>query len=119
MAQKPKISVRILKIDIERSPLYIIIKLLLFYVGFLSTGDANAPGNAGLKDQVEVLKWIKDNIINFGGCPNRVTLFGVSSGAAAVQFHMMSPMSRGNVNRLNIYFETVHFINYNTDTYIL
>ena len=48
-----------------------------------------------MKDQVMVLKWIQDNIVNFGGCRHRVTLFGMSSGAAAVQFHMLSPMSRG------------------------
>ncbi|XP_058804192.1 juvenile hormone esterase-like [Phymastichus coffea] len=67
--------------------------------GFLSTGDANAPGNAGMKDQVMVLKWVKENIKNFGGCPNRVTIFGESSGSASVQFHMMSPMSRGLFKR--------------------
>lgn len=66
------------------------------FSGFISTGDANAPGNAGLKDQVMALKWLKENIQNFGGCPNRVTLVGHSSGSAAVQYHMLSPMSKGN-----------------------
>jgi carboxylesterase type B len=34
-------------------------------LGFLSTGDDNAPGNYGLKDQVQVLRWIKENIGKF------------------------------------------------------
>ncbi|NP_001136104.1 carboxylesterase clade B, member 6 precursor [Nasonia vitripennis] len=63
--------------------------------GFLSTGDENAPGNIGLKDQVMVLNWIKENIYHFGGCRDRVTIVGMSSGAAAVEYHMLSPMSRG------------------------
>ncbi|KAK9301557.1 hypothetical protein QLX08_006113 [Tetragonisca angustula] len=64
-------------------------------IGFLNTQDKNAPGNAGMKDQVMALKWVKDNIHFFGGCPNRVTIFGASSGGASVQYHMLSPMSEG------------------------
>ncbi|XP_016907128.2 esterase FE4 [Apis cerana] len=64
-------------------------------LGFLNTEDKSAPGNAGMKDQVLALKWVKDNIHYFGGCPNRVTIFGDSSGGASVQYHMLSPMSEG------------------------
>ena len=63
--------------------------------GYLNTGDANAPGNTGLKDQVMALNWVKENIVNFGGCPNKVTIAGMSSGGASVQFHLLSSMSRG------------------------
>lgn len=41
------------------------------------------------------LRWIQDNIQNFGGCPRKVTIFGQSSGSASVQYHMLSPMSQG------------------------
>ena len=40
--------------------------------GFLSTEDENASGNAGMKDQVLALKWVQNNIKNFGGNPDRV-----------------------------------------------
>lgn len=68
----------------------------LFWIkGYLSTNDAHAPGNNGLKDQVVAMKWVHENIKKFGGCLKRITIVGESSGAAAVQYHMLSPMSKG------------------------
>uniref|UniRef100_A0AAG5DHC5 Carboxylic ester hydrolase n=1 Tax=Anopheles atroparvus TaxID=41427 RepID=A0AAG5DHC5_ANOAO len=67
--------------------------------GFLSTGDAAAPGNAGMHDQVLALRWVQRNIGAFGGDPGAVTLFGESAGGASVQLHMMSPLSRGLFHR--------------------
>lgn len=64
-------------------------------LGFLSTGDSEAPGNFGLKDQSMALSWVQQNAVHFGGDPNRVTLMGVSAGAASVHLHMMSPRSKG------------------------
>ncbi|KAL3273420.1 hypothetical protein HHI36_014864 [Cryptolaemus montrouzieri] len=64
-------------------------------LGFLSTGDKEAPGNNGLKDQVELMKWVKKNIEAFGGDPNSITLFGYSAGATSVTLHLLSPMSEG------------------------
>lgn len=40
--------------------------------------------NAGLADLVQALKWIKQNIENFGGNPHNVTLFGQSGGGMKV-----------------------------------
>ncbi|KAK7873002.1 hypothetical protein R5R35_000302 [Gryllus longicercus] len=64
-------------------------------LGFLSLEDESYPGNMGLRDQVAALLWVKDNIAQFGGDPDNVTLFGESAGASCVQLHMMSPMSKG------------------------
>ncbi|KAG8277021.1 hypothetical protein J6590_051922 [Homalodisca vitripennis] len=68
--------------------------------GFLSTGDSVIPGNYGLKDQLEVLKWVRQNIAAFGGDPECVTLFGYSAGASSIQMHMLSPLSRGLFHRV-------------------
>ncbi|XP_047108500.1 esterase E4-like isoform X1 [Schistocerca piceifrons] len=64
-------------------------------LGFLSLEDATIPGNNGLKDQVAALRWIQQNMINFGGDPDNVTIFGQSAGGASVQYHLISPMSKG------------------------
>ncbi|CAH1783998.1 unnamed protein product, partial [Owenia fusiformis] len=67
----------------------------LAHLGFLSTGDKHMPGNMGLKDQVEALKWVKQNIHAFGGDPNTVTIFGESAGSWSTSAHLVSPMSKG------------------------
>ncbi|XP_055595421.1 juvenile hormone esterase-like [Uranotaenia lowii] len=64
-------------------------------LGFMSTGTRECPGNAGFKDQVMALKWVRDHISSFGGNPNSVTLMGYSAGALNTTLHMISPMSRG------------------------
>jgi carboxylesterase type B len=64
-------------------------------LGFLSIGEKEAPGNNGLKDQVEALNWVKQHIETFGGDPNSVTLLGYGSGAWSVVLHMVSPLSQG------------------------
>ena len=63
--------------------------------GFLTTGDSAAPGNWGLLDQVQALKWIQENIKAFRGDPSKVTILGVSSGGASVGLHLLSPLSEG------------------------
>lgn len=64
-------------------------------LGFLSLDHKEAPGNMGLRDQVMALKWVQKNIINFGGDPNNVTIFGISAGGASVEYLLLSPLPEG------------------------
>ena len=51
--------------------------------------------NAGIMDLVASLEWIRDNIEEFGGDPNNVTIFGVSGGGAKVLTLMATPAAKG------------------------
>ena len=67
--------------------------------GFLDARSTRAPGNQGLHDQVTALQWVKENIRNFGGDENQVTIFGQSAGAISVGLHYLSPLSRNLFRR--------------------
>lgn len=66
--------------------------------GFLATGTEEEPCNAGMKDQVMALKWIKRSIAAFGGDLDRITIFGMSAGSFSVTAHMVSPLSQDLFN---------------------
>jgi len=65
--------------------------------GFLNFADPSldVPGNAGLKDIIMALRWIKANALNFNGVPDRITIFGHSSGSALVNMLLASPQTEG------------------------
>ncbi|XP_023940279.1 juvenile hormone esterase-like [Bicyclus anynana] len=69
-------------------------------LGFLCLDTKEVPGNAGMKDQVAALRWVKTNIKNFGGDPNGVTVFGQSAGGSSSTLHALSPMSKGLFQRV-------------------
>ncbi|XP_022815866.1 juvenile hormone esterase-like [Spodoptera litura] len=79
----------------ENDVVFVGINYRLAVEGFLCLGIKEAPGNAGLKDQITALKWIQQNIEAFGGNPNDVTIFGESAGAVSTSFLMLSPAARG------------------------
>src|SRR5690625_417493 len=70
-------------------------------MGFLHIeDDAYAgSGNCGILDQVEALKWVKENIDSFGGDPNRITIFGESAGAMSIGTLLAIPSAKGLFNQ--------------------
>ncbi|XP_049799264.1 esterase FE4-like [Schistocerca nitens] len=80
---------------VDNDVVFVTINYRLGLFGFLSTGDEVVPGNMGLKDQTEALRWVQRNIAAFGGDPQRVTILGHSAGGASIQYHLISPLSKG------------------------
>lgn len=79
----------------EHDVILVTINYRLEVLGFLCLDTEEVPGNAGMKDQVLALKWVRQNIAAFGGDPNNVTIFGCSAGSASVSCHLVSKMSEG------------------------
>ncbi|XP_069354030.1 liver carboxylesterase 1-like isoform X4 [Eulemur rufifrons] len=67
--------------------------------GFFSTGDEHSQGNWGHLDQVAALRWVQDNIANFGGNPGSVTIFGESAGGESVSVLVLSPLAKNLFHR--------------------
>lgn len=79
----------------EKDVVMVTINYRLGVLGFLSLGTKEAPGNMGLRDQVLALQWVQNNISVFGGDQNNVTIYGISAGAASVEYLLLSPAAKG------------------------
>ena len=64
-------------------------------LGFLALEDGVTNGNFGLADQITALDWVHEHIRDFGGDPDRITIFGQSAGAASVRALLASPKALG------------------------
>src|SRR5665213_2613670 len=76
-------------------------------LGFLDVseigGDAYADSvNVGMTDLVAALKWVRDNISNFGGDPDRVMIYGQSGGGSKVTTLMGMPSAAGLFHRASV-----------------
>ncbi|XP_026749035.2 juvenile hormone esterase-like [Galleria mellonella] len=84
---------------VSHNVVLVTINYRLEVLGFLCLDTPEVPGNAGLKDQALALKWVNQNIRQFGGDPNNITIFGESVGGASTIFHVLSPLSKGLFQR--------------------
>jgi para-nitrobenzyl esterase len=85
----------------ERGVVVVSINYRLGVLGYLAhpqlsaESNGNISGNYGLLDQIEALRWVKRNIVAFGGDPSNVTIAGESAGGLSVMYLMTSPPARG------------------------
>jgi len=69
------------------------------HFGELAGADFSQSGDVGMLDIVQALKWVRDNIAQFGGDPNNVTIFGQSGGGRKVGTLLGMPSARGLFHR--------------------
>ena len=79
---------------LESGMVVVTINYRLGALGFMAIEGSDISGNQGLKDQLLSLRWVKENIANFGGDPNRITIAGESAGAFSVHGHILSPLGQ-------------------------
>jgi len=65
------------------------------YLGDILGGEFAEAANAGQQDIVLALQWVRDNIEQFGGDPNRVMIFGQSGGGGKVATLLGMPSAKG------------------------
>ncbi|WP_412850974.1 carboxylesterase family protein [Chryseobacterium sp. PMSZPI] len=73
----------------EQNIIVVTVSYRLGLFGFLGGNEKRLP-NLGLFDMIEALRWIKNNISDFGGNAENVTLLGQSSGGDAIAHLMIS-----------------------------
>ena len=61
----------------------------------LTSEGGGTSGNYALLDMIAALKWVQQNISNFGGDPNHVLLWGQSSGSWDIQMLLAAPSAQG------------------------
>jgi len=83
----------------EKGIILVTVNYRLNALGFMALEETmkqyGTTGNFGTLDQIQALKWVRDNISAFGGDPKRVTAGGNSAGAFAVSALMISPLAEG------------------------
>ncbi|XP_013164609.1 PREDICTED: juvenile hormone esterase-like isoform X1 [Papilio xuthus] len=79
----------------ERGIVFVTMNYRLGILGFMSLDIESASGNAGLKDILLALEWIKANIERFGGSSDNITIGGNSSGASILNYLLMIKQSSG------------------------
>lgn len=72
----------------------------LYLAGLTNDPAYTDSGNVGMLDLVLALKWVQDNIAEFGGDPSRVTIFGQSGGGAKCATIMAMPSAHGLFHRV-------------------
>ena len=69
------------------------------YLGGIAGPEYADSGNVGQLDLIAALLWVRDCVTEFGGDPQRVTIFGESGGGSKVGTLMAMPLAKGLIQR--------------------
>jgi len=69
------------------------------YLAELGGAKYAHASNVGMLDTIQALEWVRDNIGQFGGDPNNVTIFGQSGGGGKVSTLLGMPAAKGLFHR--------------------
>jgi para-nitrobenzyl esterase len=69
------------------------------YLGSIAGPEYADSGNVGMLDLIAALQWVRDNIAEFGGDPQKVTIFGQSGGGGKVGTLLAMPLAKGLFQR--------------------
>lgn len=89
----------------ENGVVFVSVNYRVGTMGFLAHPELSAEspdhvsGNYGILDQIAGLRWVQENISNFGGDPDNVTIFGESAGGISVSMLCASPLAKGLFRR--------------------
>jgi para-nitrobenzyl esterase len=88
----------------EHGAVVVTINYRLGALGLLAHPDLRVPdehsgANWALHDQLAALRWVRQNIGEFGGDPDNVTLFGESAGAMSIADLLAAPAAAGLFDR--------------------
>ena len=89
------------QIALKGDVVYVSVTHRLSSFGCLALGDLGADerfatsGANGILDLVQALRWVRDNIAEFGGDPDQVMIFGQSGGGWKVSTLLATPAARG------------------------
>ncbi len=91
----------------RRDVVVVTINYRLGFYGFfahpeLTEEAGGTSGNYALYDMRAACQWVKDNIAQFGGDPERITVAGQSGGAAGTGALHASPLMKGIIQRVSI-----------------
>ncbi|GMT03806.1 hypothetical protein PENTCL1PPCAC_25980 [Pristionchus entomophagus] len=80
---------------VSRGVVVVTINYRVGVIGLFTTFTDNFPPNRSMFDMLMALRWVNEEIVNFGGDISKITIFGQSAGASAVSHLSLSPMARG------------------------
>lgn len=78
----------------------VVVVRVSYRLGVLGYLSPSGVDNLGLRDQIQALQWVHDNIGAFGGDPDRVTVFGQSAGADSIFALMLCEQTAGLFRRV-------------------